>query len=326
MTFSMGKKIDRNSTYGQSPVKSAKKSMERGRGGSLENIFQKSSQMITPDNSVTAQFCDACGHEIFETEPYGPVSSLVEKIVASRDNVIKTSQQDSGELFVALIDETSTTANDLDVELSSLDPIDDVEMVDGGLLVKPDLWVGECDKCENESIFENPTNPHDVEPAVSVLKNQLQALKFIASDEATEQFEGFVESHMSITELNQARQNRDQSLGKFGPASGKTDLTGESEEFTMEFDNGSEIEFGDVYDEAELGSVDADELKRELEGDSSPRRIEDLDWLKDEYVRHLQDINFEFVPELKNVTQSALREMTGMGNAEAARLIAEVEK
>ena len=321
----MGKKISRNSTYKQSPVKTAKKSMEREWGGSITNMFHEdSSDDSEPDNVVTAQFCDVCGHEIFETEPYGPVSSLVEEIVASRDNVIKTSQQDSGELFVALIDETSADANDLDVELSSIELVGDVEMVDGGLLVKPDLWVGECDECENESIFENPSNPHDVEPEVSVLKNQLEALKFIASDEATEQFEAFVESDMDISQMNQAREERDQSLDMFRPHS--TDLTGETESFSIEFDNESEIEFGDVYDEVELGSVDGDELKRELEGDSSPRKIEDLDWLKDEYVRHLQDINFEFVPELKNVTQSALREMTGMGNAEAARLLAEVEK
>ena len=270
MAFSMGKKISRNSTYGQSPTKMAQKKyaqhMKRGWSSQkkwVHEAFVGSEDDSAPDNVVTAQFCDVCGHEIFETEPYGGVSSLVEEIVASRDNVIKTSQQDSGELFVALIDETSAAANDLDVELSSLDLIDDVEMVDGGLLVKPDLWVGECDKCENESIFENPTNPHDVEPEVSVLKNQLEALKFIASDEATEQFEAFVESHMSIIELNQARQERDQSIDKFGPGT-STDLTGEPEEFTIEFDNGSEIEFSDVYDD-ELGSVDADEIRKELE-------------------------------------------------------------
>ena len=281
MAFSMGKKISRNSTYRQSPVKTAKKSMERGRRGSLENIFQKSSQMITPDNSVTAQFCDVCGHEIFETEPYGPVSSLVEEIVASRNNVIKTSQQDSGELFVALIDETSAAANDLDVELSSLDLIGDVEMVDGGLLVKPDLWVGECDECENESIFENPSNPHDVEPEVSVLKNQLEALKFIASDEATEQFEAFVESDMDISQMNQAREERDQSLDKFGPGL-STDLTGEPEEFTMEFDNGSEITFDEVYGDADpidsfevLQSITSEEMLKEIEDDFNPEKTED---------------------------------------------------
>ena len=286
-----------------------------------------------PENVVTAQFCDACGYEIFETEPYGPVSSLVEQIVASRDIVIKTSQQDGGELFVALIDETSAAANDLDVELSSLDLIGDVEMVDGGLLVKPDLWVGECDECENESIFENPTNPYNVEPEVSVLKNQLEALKFLAPDEATEQFEAFVEGDGDISQLNQARQDRNQSLDKFGPGSGKTDLTGEPEEFTMEFDNGNEITFDEVYGDAdpidsfeELGSISSEEMLKEIEDDSSPQKLEDLDWLKDEYVRHLQDINFEFVPELRGVTQSTLREMTGMGNAEAERLFKEVEK
>ena len=263
MAFSMGKKSSRNSTYGdtsrelygQSPVMMAKKSIERGQRNFLENMFHEEvsdDSTSETDNSVTAQFCDVCGHEIFETEPYGPVSSLVEEIVASRDIVIKTSQQDSGELFVALIDETSTTANDLDVELSSLDLIGDVEMVDGGLLVKPDLWVGECDKCENESIFENPTNPHDVEPVVSVLKNQLKALKFIAPDEATEQFEAFVESDMDISQMNQAREERNQSLDMFRPHS-------------IDFDNESEIEFGDVYDEVEFGSVNTDEIRKELE-------------------------------------------------------------
>ena len=137
MAFSMGKKISRNSVYGKPPLNS-------GWGGSLKNMFHEdSSDDSASDNVVIAQFCDVCGHEIFETEPYGSVSSLVEEIVASRDNVIKTSQQDSGELFVALIDETSAAANDLDVELSSLELVGDVEMVDGGLLVKPDLWVGE---------------------------------------------------------------------------------------------------------------------------------------------------------------------------------------
>ena len=174
------------------------------------------------------------------------------------------SQQDSGELFVALIDEASAAANDLDLELSSLELIDDVEMVDGGLLVKPDLWVGECDECENESIFEEPSNPHDVEPAVSVLQNQLEALKFIASDEATTQFEAFVEGDINISQMNQARQARDQSLDKFGPASGKTDSTGEPESFSIELDIESEIEFSDVFDD-ELGSVDADEIRKALE-------------------------------------------------------------
>jgi len=136
----------------------------------------------------------------------------------------------------------------------------------------------ECGECENESIFENPTNPHDVEPAVFVLKNQLEALKFIAPDEATEQFETFVESDGDISQLNQARQNRDQSLDKFEPGSGKVDLTGKPEEFTMEFDNGSEITFDAVFgddDPRVVGSIDPEKIRKELEDDFNPDKTED---------------------------------------------------
>lgn len=301
----------------------------------FKSRFAESTEVVEDQNVTTAQFCDVCGAEVFNVEPHGSLSSVIAEIVDSREIVIKSSVQDSGELFVALLDETSADANSLDNELSGIELVESVEMVEGGLLVEPGLWVGECDECGNQSVFENRENAHpDVEPIVQTHVNRLRALKVMCSEGVVEQFEAFQEGELDVSEMIDAKLDRDKALSKFAGNGGSGKLRGMSPPVPDSAKVGlgenknpkeadgktpvSEIEFDNVYDKGEGKSIANIDLSDVLEM---------LDEVKseDNRVEEFEANGFETLRDLEMVSMYKMREIAGMGNTVAARLRNEVE-
>ena len=130
--------------------------------------------------SIEDVYCSVCSRELDDLEPYGEAIGQIGSLLRRHDCVLKSSEQDDGRVYVAVDDPLSPEASELEQDLLNSSTIAGVEDVDGGLLVFPNLMVGECE-CGQSTIVEYDTLVSE-RNITEDLKSCVRVLSHLAND------------------------------------------------------------------------------------------------------------------------------------------------
>jgi len=205
------KKITRSSEDGkkvyQNPTdENLRKQMEKVTKASKKakrNFFKQQFE-VEPDESQSQEqeevdptvFCSACGApQSPPFENHQPSIASIEETFKNRDLIISTNLQDDKSLFVALLEETTPDANQLEQDILSHKMVSDVAMVDGGLIIETFMKVVECGECGDSSVIEWKSfdEYQSTQPYHQTIQNKVELLKQMTDDEVVNRFEGIVE-------------------------------------------------------------------------------------------------------------------------------------
>ena len=134
-------------------------------------------------------YCSVCGDTVEDLTVHEPVLENLESEFSEPNIVIKSTVQDSGSLFLAMMSTESVEASNFEQEILCNEFVDGVEVVSGGFLVQPSMYSAECDNCSHIVMVETGfsgsyTSPMEQER--SQYLNVIRLLTSMADDEVGE--------------------------------------------------------------------------------------------------------------------------------------------